>query len=412
MKPIMLEIILRKYDCEGDVHLKMFALKLASILGTCLVLGKKKMAYHLYSGIFLFVLMFRPVELLLYLCLLCADLFMMKVIKNRTLRTYAILLSNLAVIVAGANYGHRLGINVGGIESISSDVMLLAVKMYFLCSETTHTIVDCLRYIFFVPSLAFGPAVPCEELRKRVIRRPHIMAEKVAQTLLFVCVYCGGKKWVDSLNVTGPSDSNLGLKILRLYAYTLHYRTKYYFIWAFSSMCFYACGFKISNLRFLDVELAPTLGHATSFWNYYAIRFFRRSCFLRLKPYNKFFAAIVTSLLSATWHGGRPCDFMFVLPLAVAIPILKNNSSIMKQYLSRYVYLPLTTLQSIFFVAYIPVPFYFNSVKTGMKVWKNIYYVGHFYVLASVVFQLCVGTKKHLKKEGVEEDHSTRVPIQ
>ena len=361
--------------------------KLSYTLTCSVVVRKRKNVYiHTVLGALLFVIMYSISELLVYLAMVSTNFIIIWILQSRVWRTYVTLALNLAGILVGSRYGNTLGIEVGEPWGISPEIMLAIPKIYFICQRKGFSIPESLGYLLFVPSLVYGPAVPEEELDRYVSLDLRKVSERMLQLLLFACTNFYGPKHVSKLmNLTEPCNASLPAKILHLYAHTFIYRTQYYFIWTFSSLCFHLYGLNVTNLRFFKIEISPTLGQVASYWNHYIVKFLRRSCFWPLKERGNLFAAIVTGIVSGVWHGGRPCDFLFLVSFIVAVPILGHNSAIMRRRLPQKIYLLATTLQTAFFVSYIPAPFYFNSVKKSIQVWKNIYFIGHLVLLLSLL---------------------------
>ncbi|KAL0265771.1 UNVERIFIED_CONTAM: hypothetical protein PYX00_011486 [Menopon gallinae] len=387
--PSMISLIVNGYvKQDGSITMLLFAFRLAYVLVASALLYKRKLRYHLYTGIALFIIAYSPLELLYYLVILCANFSVMFCIANYRLKTATLFVVNFAVIVVGSRCGRSLGVDVGSISSISSEVMFLVPKMYFVCNKQRSLSLSSVSYIFFVPSLAMGPAVPFSELGKRIRRRPETAVLMALQCAAFGLAFAYGHNLVRNDILYRHGDVSVIRRVANLYLYTLHYRTKYYFIWSFSSLCFYACGLSVSNIMFFKVELASSLEEVATYWNYWISRFLKKSIFIPLRKYSRTGAVLVTSIASALWHGGRACDFLFIVSYNLSVLILKQNSMLMKRYLNRYVYVVLVTLQTAFFVSYIPVPFYFNSVERGICVWWNIYFAGHIALLLSLVLHL------------------------
>lgn len=373
---------------KNHVEKNGFFFKLGFILVASSMLYRKRMVYHLYTGCAFFLIFYSPKDLFYYFSILALNLALINIVEPKSLKKTAVLVLNVLIIFVGLRHQRTLGISTNSITSIGSEIMLLLPKIFFLSERTSFSTKNALKYIFFVPSLAYGPVVPYEELRKGINRRYRVIVKKALQALSFAAFYLYFDRWITPRDLIITQNRSIFIRILSLYFFTFHYRTKYYFVWSFSSLCFYMCGLEVSNLKFFEVELALRLDKVAVFWNYWIINFFRASCFNPLRHYGAFFAAMATFTFSAMWHGGRSWDFLFLLSFFLAIPILKNNDRFMKKHLSYYVYVPLAIIKTAFFVSYIPVPFYFNSVKNAKKVWANINFLGHIFLVLSLLLQL------------------------
>eukprot|EP00866_Antonospora_locustae_P001501 jgi/Antlo1/1501/2047 len=394
----MIRLIANRYiKQETDITMLLFAFRLAYVFIASAFLHNKELKHHLYSGTVLFIMTYLPIELFYYLIILCINFLIMIGIANYRLKTTVLLIMNLSIIVVGSRCGKRLGVDVGNFSSISSEVMLLVPKMYFVCNKQKALSQSAFGYIFFVPSLALGPVVPFSELGKRIQRRFGTTILKTLQCAFFAFVLLYGKKVVSRDVLINDKDISVFCRTIYLYLFTLHYRMQYYFVWSFSSLCFYVCGLNVSNAMFFNVELATSLEEVATFWNYWISWFLKKSIYIPLRKYSRVGAMLATSVASALWHGGRGCDFLFLVSYNISIPILKKNSVLMKRHLNYYVYVFFVTLQTAFFVSYIPVPFYFNSAKTGLLVWKNIYFVGHVALFMSLLIHLALALQMRVK---------------
>lgn len=394
----MIKLIVNRYiKQEMDISMQLFAFRLAYVLIASALLHNKELKHHLYSGIVLFIVAYSPIEVLYYFTILCANFLIMASIANYRLKTTILFIMNLSIIAAGSRCGRYLGVDVGNISSISSEVMLLVPKMYFVCNKQRSLSLSSLGYVFFVPSLAMGPVVPLSELGKKIQRRFSTAVLKTLQCAAFALVILYGQSIVNRDVLVDHNDASVFRRIACLYLFTLYYRMRYYFIWSFSSLCFYVCGLSVSNIMFFKVELATSLEEVATFWNYWISRFLKKSIFIPLRKYSRAGAVLITSVASALWHGGRGSDFLFLVSYNISIPILRQNSAFMKRHLNHYVYMFAVTLQTAFFVSYIPVPFYFNSTTVGLNVWKNIYFVGHVALFISLLFHLVLSVRMHAK---------------
>lgn len=220
---------------------------------------------------------------------------------------------------------------------------------------------------------------------------------KLAEGLVWTFLY------IQSANFINPSfyESSLYLnlplagRIAYLWALSVAYRTRYYAAWCISDAACIQSGLgyngmtkdgkikwdRVSNVHALRVELAQNARGIFGSWNINTSKWLRHYVYLRVTPKGKkpgSFAAALTFLVSAVWHGTRPGYYLcFILASLMQIMGKLYRKTLRNVVLGTSFKLPYDIICWVVIQAalgYTVQPFVLLDLAPSMKVWSSVYF--------------------------------------
>lgn len=325
------------------------------------------------------------------------NISIIKLVKTKEVKSYSTIVINFLVLFLLHNFGNKIGIKMEELGSIAMDLAFLIIKIYYISKVETISYFNILNYIFFIPSLGAGPVVEYEFLQSKIAFNRKKISIGFLKALICMLLSLKSDKYLlnEDLNF---KEQKLPLKLFDMYLFALNFRLKFYFTWEFSALCYLVNGYEVKNYNFRFIEFSTSLSETIRNWNMYVYSWLKTAFFLPLLKESTFLAAMVTFTCSAFWHGGKSTDLITAFIFSLAIPILKENNVYFIKHLKSRVANGINSIQTIFFLTYLPLPFAFDDVKESFFIYKELYFCGHIFLLCSLIFHLC---NYILKEEGL-----------
>jgi len=287
-------------------------------------------------------------------------------------------------------------------------------------------------WVLFFPGFFGGPAVEFSDYRRYMDgsmfkdcpegRIPHCVAEcakaLVGTFVSITIVALFGKYGVDFIRqeVADPANAfkySLGMRLFIVYRGCIVQRCKYYICWLMGEVACLCCGCGYSgkvtdpktgetknswknaiNIYPLKFEFAPSMKVAVDTWNICTEGWLRHYCYERLigTRFEKF-RRLATFLLSAVWHGLYPAYYIFFISAAIhreAAAMARRKIrpyvlSIPEKYHPQFIYDIITTAFTLMTMNYCAITFAMLNFKDSYYLWKNTYFIGHYYVILGFI---------------------------
>ncbi|RVD93172.1 membrane bound O-acyl transferase [Tubulinosema ratisbonensis] len=384
-EPRILDLIIYLLTKNNYDLTNVFAIKLVIIfLGSLLI---QNFNTQFYFGFVLFLCTYLPVEILLFLSVLTVNLAVIKIIKDTKVKQYSTIFLNLMVILFLSKFDYKLGIKMRELGSIAVEFILLVVKSYYLSKKDGLSYLNILNYIFFIPAMAAGPVMDYDFLQNKIPVNHKILSFRLLKGLIWMILALKSDKYLlnDHLNL---KTQKLPLKFFIMYLFALNFRLKFYFTWEFTSLCYLLNGYEVKNYDFCLIEFSISLSETIRNWNIQVYRWLKEAFFNVLCKYSVFLAAIFTFICSAIWHGGKLTDFLTAISFCFAVPVLKNNNLFFDKILNSRLAIGINSVQTVFFISYLSLPFAYDDVKETFFMYKELYFCGHIFIFFSSISQL------------------------
>ncbi|KCZ75175.1 hypothetical protein H311_03851, partial [Anncaliia algerae PRA109] len=353
-----------------------YILNMIYVALTCIISSKVTDFLHVPFTIIFYIINFGEYHTKLYFLQLLVNLVVIMLFHKSKGRTYFLLFINLITFGLIKHFSNLIDLDVKSHNNISIQFMLLVPKMYYISKEVIE-----IRYLFFLPSILAGPVIPLYDF----IDRSYFEYDFKKILLCFIYGSILSLKKFITYEMLINKDNSFFVSYLLLFCYGFIFRSKYYFIWTFSSFCYSLCGLKVDNIDLIGVESARSMQEIMRKWNVYVNIWLKESIFDPMKKHGNFLAGFLTCLVSSMWHGFYVAYFLMFLSFSISVAPLK----VTRKYYSLILSDTLLKVFDIFItsslVSFFSVPFYFLDVERTMKVWGNVKYYGLFYVFASSV---------------------------
>lgn len=335
-------------------------------------------------------------EIILYFGLLLLNFMCLKLLKKSHMRTYSLLSINIIFLIFFKRYCYIIGTNIKSKSNISIQMILLIPKIFYLCNTDSINIIEGFYYIFFLPGMIAGPVIPYEDLNIKKKIQTNFLYRKIFEILLFGCLHLLIKKMVPEETLYSVNNGNLK-KIVCLFIFGVGYRSQYYFIWAFSSVCHAIHGYHVDNIDVFKFETSKNIGDLSRSWNVYSASFLKECAFKPLCKISPFLGGVATFILSSLWHGGHPCYFMMFLAFGLSAVGLKNNQRLFIMLFGETMGDIFSIISVLLYISFFSTPFYFLDIKKTMLIWKSVKFYGIWFMAATYFFYAIqrIVLKKH-----------------
>jgi len=295
-------------------------------------------------------------------------------------------------------------------------------------------------WVLFFPGFFGGPAIEFSDYRKYMNgtmfkdvpgqRIPHCVgacAKALFGTLVCMAIVAlFGKYGVDLIRqeVANPANAfkySLLQRLWIIYRGCIIQRCKYYICWLMGEVACLCCGCGYSgkvrdpktgemvdswknsiNIYPLKFEFAPSMKVAVDTWNICTETWLRYYCYERLTNTRPIIRRVATFLLSAVWHGLYPAYYIFFLSAAVHREVASMARrkirpyvlSIPSKYHPQFFYDIITTAFTLMTMNYCAVTFAMLSFTDSINLWRNTYFVGHYYIVLGLIVLPLIPTKK------------------
>lgn len=363
----------------------VFAIKIFLIILYCALIQNPN--HQFFFGFMIFIATYQPIEIILFTFSLILNILLVNLIENKKTKCYTTIIVNIFSILLLVRFDKYLGIKMKELGSIAMEFMFLLVKMYYISTNDRLSIFKTLNYIFLIPSLAAGPVLDLKFIETKSIITFKKMIKRIFRVIIFMVIFFQSDKFLISKNLN-KGNHKFSLKVFILYLFGLNLRAKFYFTWEISSLCYLLNGYDVVNYRLSYIEFPISLTECIRNWNIWIYFWLKEAFFDPLSKYSFFLAALVTFCSSAFWHGGKDSDFLTAFFFCIAFPILRKNNIAFNYIFSSRVANGFNTIQTLFFISYLPIPFYFNTLNETMIVYRRYYFCGHVYLIISALIQL------------------------
>ena len=351
----------------------------------------------------------------------------------------------MVLIIKLTSYGFCLH---DGVRAKAGEKLTERQEKYKL--EEPASLLEFYGWVLFFPGFFGGPAIEFSDYRKYMDgtmfkdvpgnRIPHCVGACVkALAGTFICIAIVGlfgKYGVEFIRqeVANPENAfkySLGQRLLIIYRGCIIQRSKYYICWLMGEVACLCCGVGYSgkvrdpktgemvdswqnsiNVYPLKFEFAPSMKVAVDTWNIATEGWLRHYCYERLIGTR--FAGLrryATFLLSAVWHGLYPAYYIFFLSAAVHREVAGMARrkirpyvlSIPQKFHPQFLYDIITTAFTLMTMNYCAITFAMLSFKDSINLWRNTYFVGHYYILLGLIVLPLIPTKKSDKKASTPE---------
>jgi len=162
------------------------------------------------------------------------------------------------------------------------------------------------------------------------------------------------------------------------------------------------------NMYPLKFEFAPSMKVAVDTWNICTEGWLRHYCYERLIDTRfKKVSRVATFLLSAVWHGLYPAYYIFFLSAAVHREVASMARrkirpyvlSIPSKYHPQFFYDIITFMFTLMTMNYCAITFAMLSYKDSINLWRNTYFIGHYYIVIGLIVLPLIPTKKTKSEE-------------
>lgn len=291
---------------------------------------------------------------------------------------YIITITNIANLYCYKLFGRFFEPRIDGTFDISGALMLLTIKMGYVTKYFDKNLENFLEYIFFIPGLITGPAIPYDEFNKKDKKKPVPFPYKEALIALLFLVAHAILRLFHFKSYVLSNENSFLIRLISLYFFNVLGRTRFHFAWNFAHCCFIMYDLpEYLNIDFYKVEFTESVKEISLNWNKCVSLWLRTLFFNPLKAQSIAKAVIVSHLISAALHGINPCYAIFTLSFGMySKPVTFINNFIKYKILRQ--------IQMVLFVTYFSIPFYLLNLSELYLVWKQVYFCGHIYF--TVVF--------------------------
>lgn len=321
-------------------------------------------------------------------CVLTNLIFLRCQITNK----YIVILSNIASIYLYKIFGIVIDPRIRSTFDITGFLMILTVKMGYICLDYNQNIFDAAEYLLFIPGLVTGPTTNYSIfLKTNRLEQRGVPTFQTFLTLVFGFFYVVLKK-IDFLKIIKDKESGLLRRLTSLFLHNFGGRCKFYFAWYFADCCFMMNNLnEFLNISFKNVEFCESVSEISTNWNRFMSVWLKTLFFDPIRKKSKGCAIVCAFFVSAALHGFNLCYFIFTLSFAYFTNVVKRiNLSIKYKWIR--------IIQMIGFVSYFSMPFYLLDLKELYAVWSNFYFYGHVYLLT---WMLCFKIKDMINNQSV-----------
>ena len=305
-------------------------------------------------------------------------------------------------------------------RDICSSVMMVNIMIFWVSKEfifENDKLSDMFNYLMNMGGIFFGPPITYNMFMKRHLEEKNQKDEKKQKeekvikkeksnffkdneglSSIFISIIYLAIHVILSKNFTFSENRKNFLKdFIYMVVSSFSLRCKFYFIWTLSSSYFHYLGYEnIKNIFPWKIETSKNVKDLTSSWNVYTNLWLKESVFMPFKKTNNTLAGVLTFFASSFFHGPNICYAIMFLTFAfISKPIKELNERISKleKYIGKFFANLLLNVQMFVMLSYLCVPFVSLNLSHTYKVWKSVYFFGHFHLLLCLSFSFLKNIK-------------------
>lgn len=360
---------------------------LSLVLSLIFSIATNQRKNNFFFGVILLLCAYGVMATCIYFYIFFFNLLVAYFLRNKKWKKHVVLVTSLLSSLM-CSYYYKVIISSKK-HNICGPIMVLVIKLYYLAKELDfdsayyHEVFD---YVFCAPNIIAGPACSMSKFEKNRIDVVDykIAIRKLVESLLYLAIHLLITNNITPLLLL-DSEVFFPLKICYLILFGFGFKCQYYFIWNFTEACFQFNGFKnMANIKPIESELSPDMRVLARSWNIYTNIWLKDSVFDELKNKSKFLAATCTFMTSALWHGPKLGYFFLFVGFLFGKLVIESNNAILSRFLPENIVYCIGVFQTNIAVNYLIIPFSLLEVSLVHRVWYDLYYCVHLWLLFSL----------------------------